>query len=74
MDKDVFAFSGSCFHVASVSSMDIKKVFTDSSKATRLADPGIAQAAILKTQLKFLKTQFIAPWRPCVICYWLLSS
>jgi len=55
MDKDAFAYSGSCFHAASVSPMDTKKGFKDSSKATRLADPGIAQPAILKTQLRFLK-------------------
>jgi hypothetical protein len=33
----------------------LKKGFKDSSKAARVADPGITQAATLKTLIKFLR-------------------
>ena len=55
MDKDTFVNPGSCFHAASVSSMDVNKGFKDSSKAARLVGPGTTQAAILKTLIMFLR-------------------
>ena len=54
-DNDTFVNSGTFVHATSISSIDLKKGFKDSSKAAREADPGITQAAILKTLIKFLK-------------------
>jgi hypothetical protein len=54
-DSDIFVNSGTVVHAASIFSIDLKKGFKDSSKAAREADPGITQAAILKTLIEFLR-------------------
>jgi len=53
-NKDTLENSGTLFHAASASSIDLKRGFNNSSKAARLVEPGITQAAILKTLTKLL--------------------